>query len=199
MAMIGFRRRLTVTSLTFAPLTPSRRDDYLRFFEARAFVDNPRWSGCYCYFPLHDPGTTEWSRRSAAENRSAVSACINAATARGTLAYLDGEVIGWCNAGPWSQFPMLHETPEPDADRIGVIFCFVVAPERRGQGVATGLLAAACDDLRDQGLSLARAKPLRAAVGPAANHLGPLSLYLNAGFRIVREVDDDVHVEKALT
>lgn len=188
-----------MNTYTFTPLTPARLDDYLRFFDTRAFVDNPRWAGCYCYFPLHDPRRTEWGRRSAGDNRDAVTGCIKSGTARGVLAYLDGEVVGWCNAGPWSQFPMLHEAPEPESDRIGVIFCFVVAPEHRGRGMATGLLSAACNDLRAQGLRIVRAKPVRSAVGPAANHLGPLSLYLNAGFRIVRETEDDVHVEKALT
>jgi GNAT superfamily N-acetyltransferase len=193
------QRNDAVTTFTYAPLTSDRLEDYLRFFETRAFADNPRWASCYCFFPLHDPRHTEWTRRSASDNRDAVAACIRSGTARGMLAYLEGSVVGWCNAGPWSQFPMLHESPEPEPDRVGVIFCFVVAPEHRGQGVATGLLAAACDNLRAQGLHTVRAKPLRSAVGPAANHLGPLSLYLHAGFRIVREAGEDVHVGKALT
>jgi GNAT superfamily N-acetyltransferase len=188
-----------VTPLTYAPLTAERLADYLRFFDTRAFADNPRWSGCYCYFPLHDPARTEWGRRTAPENRAAVTACIEAGSARGVLAYEGGDVVGWCNAGPWSQFPMLRDTPEPESDRLGVIFCFVVAPELRGRGVASGLLAAACDMLRTQGLQAARAKPVKSATGAAANHLGPLALYLKAGFRVVREDGDDVFVEKSLT
>ncbi|HQR22730.1 MAG TPA: GNAT family N-acetyltransferase [Burkholderiaceae bacterium] len=185
--------------LTFAPLTPSRLDDYLRYFDTRAFSDNPRWSGCYCYFPLHDPDTTDWSRREPAENRNAVSACVRAGTARGVLAYADADVVGWCSAGPWSQFPMLADASQPQSGRTGVIFCFVVAPEWRGQGVAAGLLAAACGELKSQGLQVAHARPLRNASGPAANHLGPLPLYLKAGFRIVREDGEKVFVEKTLT
>ncbi len=188
-----------MTPLTYAPLTAERLADYLRFFDTRAFADNPRWSGCYCYFPLHDPARTEWGRRTAPENRAAVTACIEAGSARGVLAYQGGDVVGWCNAGPWSQFPMLRDTPEPESDRLGVIFCFVVAPELRGRGVASGLLAAACDMLRTQGLQAARAKPVKSATGAAANHLGPLALYLKAGFRVVREDGDDVFVEKSLT
>ena len=105
------RRNDAVTTLTYVPLTSARLEDYLRFFETRAFVDNPRWASCYCYFPLHDPRRTEWAPRSASDNRDAVAACIRSGTARGMLAYLEGGVVGWCNAGPWSQFPMLHDSP----------------------------------------------------------------------------------------
>jgi GNAT superfamily N-acetyltransferase len=187
-----------VVTVTYTPLTAERLADYLHFFETRAFIDNPRWAGCYCYYPLHDPNRIKWASRSAGENRAAVTECIRAGTARGVLAYLDGEVVGWCSAGPWSQFPMLQETPEPDADRLGAVFCFVVAPELRGHGVATGLLTAACDFLRAQGLQAVRAKPVRAATGAAANHLGPLALYLKSGFRILREEGEHIFVERKL-
>ena len=83
-----------MTTLSYTPLTADRLADYLVFFQSRAFVDNPRWAGCYCYFPLHDPARTEWSRRTAPENRAAVTACIEAGSARGVLAYQDGEVVG---------------------------------------------------------------------------------------------------------
>lgn len=183
----------------FVPLTPERRQDYLQFFDTRAFTDNSKWSSCYCYFPIHDPARIEWQARTAAENRASVSDCITSGTTSGVLAYLGDEVVGWCHAGPWSMYPMLQEIPETDTDRLGVIFCFVVAPGHRGQGVARSLLGAACDSLREQGLTAVRAKPLRNAQGAAANHLGPLSMYLAAGFEIVREsADGDVFVRRSL-
>ncbi|MES2957426.1 MAG: GNAT family N-acetyltransferase [Pseudomonadota bacterium] len=188
-----------MTNLHCTELTAERSADYLKFFDSRAFSDNPRWSGCYCYFPLHDPAKTDWHQRSAVENRSAISTCLATGQARGYLAYAEGEVVGWCNAGPWAQFPMLSEDPEPDAATLGVVFCFVVAPEARGQGVAAALLEAACEGLRRQGMTAVQAKPLKAAEGAAANHLGPISLYLKAGFQVVRETDEgDVFVRKAL-
>ncbi|MDH5285614.1 MAG: GNAT family N-acetyltransferase [Betaproteobacteria bacterium] len=185
--------------ITCAPLTADRLADYLAFFDTRAFTDNPRWAGCYCYFPVHDPRQVEWEKRTAAENRADVAACIRAGTTSGFLAYRDGEVVGWCHAGPWSTYPMFRDQPEPDGATLGVVFCFVVAPEARGQGVATALLAAACDGLRARGMKEVQAKPTRGAEGAAANYYGPLSMYLAAGFRIVREsADGDVFVRKAL-
>ncbi|MFT3957093.1 MAG: GNAT family N-acetyltransferase [Piscinibacter sp.] len=159
----------------FVPLTADRGPDYLRFFDSRAFTDNPKWSGCYCYFPVHDPAAVTWQNRTAEENRQSVSACVQAGSTSGVLAYFDGQVIGWCHAGPWSMYPMLRDLPEADTASLGVIFCFVVAPEHRGNGVASALLDAACRELRARGLTAVQAKPMRSAQGAAANHLGPLS------------------------
>jgi L-amino acid N-acyltransferase YncA len=143
--------------ITCVPLSANRLDDYLAFFDTKAFTDNPRWAGCYCYYPVHDPERTEWAQRTAAENRDDVTACIHAGTTAVFLAYRDTEVVGWCHAGPWSMYPMLRDDPEPDAAKLGVVFCFVVAPTARGKGVATALLAAACEGLRAQGMTEVRA------------------------------------------
>lgn len=115
------------------------------------------------------------------------------------LAYSDEKVVGWCNAGPWSQFPMLRDFPQDDRDAVGVIFCFVVDPAFRRQGVATSLLHAACEQFRAAGLKAAQAKPARQAEGAAAHHLGPLAMYLAAGFSVVAELPEgDVIVRKEL-
>jgi len=181
------------------PLTADRSRDYLDFFDRKAFPDNPRWSGCYCFFPLHDPERISWMERTAAQNRNDVRARIAEGRAGGYLAYRDAEVIGWCSAGPWSLYPMLRDEPLEDAERTAVVFCFVVAPEHRGEGVATVLLEAACEDLHRRGFRVLRARPLRNAEGAAANHLGPLAMYRKAGFRELREDPDGiVHVEKRL-
>jgi ribosomal protein S18 acetylase RimI-like enzyme len=180
------------------PLVAGRMNEYLRFFDTQAFTDNPRWAGCYCYFPYHDPAKTHWPERSGEENRSAICASIEAGTAMGYLAYVNGEVVGWCNAAPRRMFPMLQDEPAPDEAQTGTIFCFIVAPAFRGKGVATALLDAACAGLAAQGLRVVEARPVRNATTAAANHLGPLALYLAAGFSIVREDDEEVYVRKRL-
>ena len=181
------------------PLEPGRLDEYLEFFDTRAFTDNPRWAGCYCYYPLHDPLQTEWQRRTGPENREAVRGCILTGQSQGYLAYRDGEVVGWCNAGPRRLYPMLRDERRPVADSTGVIFCFIVAPEHRRQGVASALLVAACGGMRAQGLTLAQARPLQEASSVAPNERGPLPMYLKAGFVVVNEYrDGTVLVQKRL-
>ena len=183
-------------------LDASRRDDYLRFFDTRAFTDNPRWAGCYCYYPQHDPKTTDWARRSAEANRDAICACIAEGSVQGWLAYRGGEVAGWCNAGPRRLYPMLadDDAMPPDDGATGAVFCFVVAPGERRRGIARALLQAACDGLRARSLRRVLAKPVRDAASPAANHTGPLALYLASGFSIVGEdaARGDVFVERSL-
>jgi len=186
-----------MSPIEIKPLAPGRTDDYLQFFDKKAFTDNPRWAGCYCYFPYHDPAKTHWPERSGEENRSAICASIRAGAAMGYLAYVDGQVVGWCNAAPRAFFPMLQDEPAPDAAQTGTIFCFIVAPEFRRRGVAAALLDAACAGLAAHGLKIVEARPDKNANTAAANHLGPLAMYLAAGFSIVREGDEgEVYVRK---
>jgi len=176
-----------VNDLEIHPLSASRLADYLRFFETRALTDNPRWAGCHCYFPHHDPKTTDWAERSGPQNREAICACFARGTAQGYLTYRNGEVVGWFSAAPRALYPMLSDGPVLDAEATGAIFCCVVAPEARGQGIAGRLLQAACDGLRARGLRWVQAEPRRDASGPAANHLRPLATHLAAGFSIASE------------
>jgi ribosomal protein S18 acetylase RimI-like enzyme len=189
----------TIGPIAVKPLAVERMKEYLHFFDKKAFSDNPPWAHCYCYFPYHDPAKTHWPETSAQENRAAICACIRAGTAMGYLAYVAGEVVGWCNAAPRRLYPMLQDEPARDAAHTGTIFCFIVAPQMRGRRVASTLLDAACKGLGAQGMRVVEARPVKHATTAAANHLGPLSMYLGAGFSIAREDDEgNVYVRKRL-
>lgn len=180
------------------PLTVERRDDYLAFFDARAFTDNPEWSGCYCFFPYHDPQSGPWGERAGAANREAISACIGAGEAQGFLAYADGEVVGWCNAAPRALYPSMRGLPG-DAATTGCLPCFIVAPEWRGKQVASRLLAAAVEGMREAGMTIVIAKPVKGSEAARDHAAGPLSMYEAAGFEIVGEdPQGNVFVQKRL-
>ncbi|HTE39412.1 MAG TPA: GNAT family N-acetyltransferase [Steroidobacteraceae bacterium] len=181
------------------PLTPARLDDYLQFFDTRAFADNKEWSRCYCYYPYCELKSKEWDARTAIENRTSITAFINDERARGYLAYDGSDVVGWCNAATLESFSMLEGMRDLDVDRAGAIVCFVVCPTHRGQGIAKSLLGAACDGLKADGLLVVYAKPFKGASTTAENFPGPLSMYLEAGFQTVREDDrGNVIVKKQL-
>jgi GNAT superfamily N-acetyltransferase len=193
-------QRATIMSMIeIHSLTSARIDDYLTFFDTRAFTDNAAWSRCYCYFPYCDLKQPEWERRTGAENRASINEFIQSGRAQGYLAYEGAAVVGWCNAAPYVSYAILESMSELEVKDAGAIVCFVVCPTHRGQGIAKALLGAACDGLKAQGLRKVFAKPFKGASSTAENYPGPLAMYLAAGFNPVREDSKgNVIVQKSL-
>lgn len=191
---------VSADAVEIVPLAADRLPEFLAFFDGSAFSDNPRWASCYCQCFYEDHKQVVWNDRTAAQNRA--RACERVATGemQGYLARIAGQPVGWCSAAPRRLFHALDDEPTPDAEKVGAIMCFLVAPERRGSGIARRLLDAACAGLRAQGLSIAEANPRPQATSAAQNHFGPLRLYLSAGFEVHREdpSDGSVWVRKAL-
>ena len=180
-----------MNDIVLKALAPERLTDLIDFFEQRAFADHPQWRSCYCHFPHADHDRVVWKERSADENRAATGERVAAGTMQGWLAYADGAVVGWCNAGPRVLIGGMFDEPEPLAERIGAIVCFVVAPDWRGRGVATALLQRACEGLAAQGFEWAEGYPRTGEQSAAANHFGPLAMFEVAGFRVHKPDDDD--------
>jgi GNAT superfamily N-acetyltransferase len=194
----GGRRDVT-GPIEIKPLGADTLDDFLAFFDRRAFMDNPFWFGCYCLEPHHiDP-----TRHPASENRATKIGLVKEGAARGFLAYVDGEPVGWCNAAPRSMLPgVLHgilESVEVDPDEpVGSIACFTIAAPYRGSGVGRALLVAACEGLRDQGLDAVEAYPRKGELSQARSYRGPLEMYESAGFERHGETEGSFIVRKRL-
>lgn len=196
------QRRVLPGALRFEQVGPANADAFLNFFDGPGFMDNPTWADCYCNF-FHFPGTSdEWACRSAAANREAQMAAFGEGRAQGYLALAGDELVGWCNAGPRSGRPGLARSADfasdSDPAATGAVVCFVVAAPYRGQGVARALLEAACDGLAASGMHVVEAFPARQATSDARSYMGPLALYLDAGFRVVREGTDHLLVRREL-
>jgi len=190
-------------NLTIRELSDRTLPDFLTYFDRVAFADNPDWAHCYCYFHHADQNQPGWDKPTgAAENRAAVCGLVKQGRMRGYLAYIEDQVVGWCHAAPRTLIPNLQKNPDLESaemETTGAIVCFVVAKAHRGTGLATQLLEAAIQGLRQQGLSWAEGYPRRNAVGGAANYHGPLSLFTKAGFQTVRELPNFWIVRKRLT
>ena len=181
--------------LTIERLTPSRRDDFLRFFDHEhgpAFADNPDWAKCYCHF-YHVPKAIVWKSLDATANRTAMTARIEAAEMDGFLAYAGGDVVGWLNAQPRSKLPhcmarMGIAAPPLDVppQSAAAIVCFVIAPSWRRRGVARVLLRGALTSFAARGIRVIDAFPFNAGGSTDAtdHYHGPVSLFRDAGFKV---------------
>jgi GNAT superfamily N-acetyltransferase len=182
-----------VMSLEIRELKPELVEDYLAFFDHDAFTDNPRWAACYCMFPHVTCEGDEWNARTAAVNRAAKRELIRVGRAQGWLAYVDGRPAGWCHAAPrmsLARYWESDELPVENAEVSGSIVCFIIAKCNRRQGVASRLLAAAVEGFRRQGLRYAEAFSMSDPADDAQAHVGPLAMYLAAGFERVRDLED---------
>ncbi len=187
-----------IESLRIINLSPDTLEDFLNFFDQKAFADNPEWSFCYCYFNQFPHDDQIWKKQEGSANRKAVCSLINQGKMNGHLAYLDGQVVGWCNAGPRTSFTTVPEYIEPDEEIIGSIMCFIIRKEYRRCGIARRLLKAACMSFQEKGFKIIEAYPLNEVNGEKENHFGPLSLYLSSGFEEYREDDGAMVVRKVI-
>jgi ribosomal protein S18 acetylase RimI-like enzyme len=167
----------------------------MHYFDMVAYADNPNWSKCYCIERLVD----DYDSRNKAQNRATRSQLILSAKANGLVAYRLGRVVGWCHAAPKTELLNVPGTKDPT---VGSIVCFVVAPDQRRQGIATRLLDFALEHLLKRGMRAAEAYPVLGEPDPAGwpqvNYLGPLSMYVKAGFEIAERHDGYAVVRKAL-
>ena len=194
-------------ALELVPLRPDHTDEYLAFFD-RAFVDNPAWSGCYCGF-YDDPCADEdWrpGRDDAASHRAARAARVRAGRAHGVIALDGGRIVGTCNAGPRASFPNLRifaAAVEGPSESVGSVMCFVIAPDRRREGIATQLLGAAETLFRELRLAIAEAYPRAVPPTPglpasASYYKGSPAMYERAGYVIHRRFEHFHAVRKRL-
>jgi GNAT superfamily N-acetyltransferase len=198
-----------VNPIEVKPLTPELGPDFLRFFDherGMAFADNPEWAKCYCHF-YNVPRAVDWPSLSGPQNRTAMRARVEVGATDGFLAYDGPELVGWLNAQPRHLLPHCFErmridaTPLPcEAFEAAVIVCFVIAPQRRRQGIARTLLAAALVSFTARGLKVVDAFPFKAEGSKlAADHYhGSLPLFLEQGFSVLREDETLIVVRKAL-
>ncbi len=144
----------------------------------------------------------DFDSRTKQQNRGLRSDLIRSGRARGLVAYRLGRIVGWCHAAPKSE--LLNLQGGGREQDVGAIVCFVVAPDSRRQGIATALLLAACDYLRELGVREAEAcpwteEPDDPARWPQIQYVGPKSMFLKHGFTKLREVAQTTIVRKALS
>lgn len=194
-------------SITIKPLAPELSADYFDFFENRAFTDNSPYR-CYChlYQMSKEQQKAEFDNIDAVDigcvSRKIAEYQIHSGQLRGYMAYVDGVVIGWCNANDKANFPLESCTGEsfyaPPEKLEKAVVCFEIAPEYRGKGIATALLQRVIDDAKAEGYKAVESYPDVHNEQFEWDCKGPLRLYEKAGFVKVADQEKNVVMRKEL-
>jgi GNAT superfamily N-acetyltransferase len=178
-------------------LSPELENDYMEFFDSKAFTDNSEFTGCYCtWYHWTEKLEAERSRCPEYEQkcfkRELAKAYIQKGLLQGYLAYVENKVVGWCNANNRANYDRLSKKNRPDLwadhtenEQVKSIVCFIVSPDMRGIGIAGSLLKAVCEDAVVNGFSYVEAYP---AIGKfnQLNYHGPFSMYEKMEFVLHR-------------
>ncbi|MCB7135955.1 GNAT family N-acetyltransferase [Cellulosimicrobium marinum] len=153
-------------------------------FEDFATVVGPRRpgvAGCWC-MAYRDS-------RVANEDRPAfMSGLCDAEPGPGVLAYVDGEVAGWCSVAPRSTYRrLMHSRTIPFVDELDVwsAVCFVVRAGYRKRGLAHHLLAGAVEHAAAHGAPAIEGYPVDSGperVDVISGYVGNVALFERAGF-----------------
>lgn len=186
-------------NLIIKKLMPDLADDFLDFFDNRAFTDNPEWKECYCCFDRVADDAV-WERNSGAENRQMAETLIKDNLMHGFLAYSNNQVVGWCSADDLRALPRLEKIfPCAGIDVSGAmaVSCFLIEASHRRKGIASRLLNYAIHSAALDGYSQILARPKLSHLPhqrnyDQTNYHGPLQLFEKAGF--TRITNDEIFV-----
>jgi GNAT superfamily N-acetyltransferase len=139
-----------------APLTPDRWAD----FEA---VMGPKGGAGGCWCMLWRLSKKDFESGAGATNRQAMKTIAAEPIPPGLLAYDGDRAVGWISVAPRQRFPRMEKSRilKPlDNKEVWSVTCLLIAGSHRRQGVATRLLEAACEFVRDNGGSIVEGYPI---------------------------------------
>jgi len=169
-----------MTDVTVQPATAERFDDV-------AQVVGGGQKSCWCLYYRLASGAYDRMRDPAGKVRELLAAD----TAPGMLAYLDGQVVGWCGLGPRTEMGRLMRSrtiPAIDDLPVWSLTCFVVRPGFRRRGIAHALLAGAIAYAAEQNVPALEAYPVDPAGARIDNtfaYVGTVPMFEAAGFERV--------------
>lgn len=174
--------------IVIRPLSPELCGDWLWFFDKTAFQDHEDWAFCYCLEGHLDRETQEkWTDPK--ERRQKAVELIKAGEMQGYLAYLEDKVVGWCNVNNRENYRYLtemfreigYQPGEADDEKVKAVFCFLIAPDYRGKGIAQHLLERVCEDAAREGYACVEAYPFADEKFEFQYH-GTSNMYERSGF-----------------
>lgn len=182
--MTGAAARIASSGVVVVRATPDRWDDVVT-------VMGDSDLGCWCQASR---GRVAGGRNAAPGiRREALRGQLAEDPPAGLLAYVDGEVAGWCGFGVRTALPRLVRSktiPAIDDRPVWSILCFKIRVGFRRRGVAAALLAGVVDDARRSGAPGVEAYPIDPEgerVDVNFGYVGLTPMFEAAGFRRVLE------------
>ena len=172
-------------SIEVLPATPDRWADVVTVLGGNGD------RGCWCQAPRGRAVGYGKSRPGA--RREALQSQLEEEPPPGMLAYVDGEVAGWCGFGPRPRLPRLERSrtiPRIDEEPVWSILCFNVRVGYRRRGVAAALLDGVVEFARRSGAPGVEAYPIDpegGRVDVSFGYVGVTPMFEKAGFRRVVE------------
>lgn len=174
-----------VGPIDVVPATPDRWDDVVTILGGNGD------RGCWCQAPRGI--AVGYGKGEPGARREALRAQLEDEPPAGMLAYVDGEVAGWCGFGPRPRLPRLERSktiPRIDDLPVWSILCFNVRVGYRRRGVAAALLDGVVEYARRSGAPGLEAYPIDpegGRVDVSFGYVGVTPMFEKAGFRRVVE------------
>ena len=175
------------TEINIVRLTPEMSEDYLNFFDATPHSTGKSEDKCYCVCWTSCSGDLEACATSEKRRETAME-YIKKQYIQGYLAYVGDRVVGWCNANVKSDcyecisWRMFMQNIKREDKKVKSVFCFAVAPEYRGKGIAGKLLTRVCEDAKKEGFDFVEVYPNISFIDEEQDFMGPVSMYEKMGF-----------------
>ena len=187
-------------------LTPADTEDYIRFFDTTPHDDGNPENTCYCVSWCSDDHRKMVEYPSREERSKMAAAYIKSGKLQGYLAYVDGQLAGWCNAntkaeclhcGGWLfSMPQISALQYDQSEKTKSIYCFLVAPAMKRKGIAKRLLQYVCQDAARSGFDYVEAYPQKDAADVRMHFMGFPGMYEEAGFHVYAETEEKFVMRK---
>ncbi len=179
-------RQTPVHKVEVQPATAERWSDVEALFGPKG-----AYAGCWCMFWRRE--RSEFKREKGEGNRSNLEFLTKSDKVPGLLAYVDGEIAGWCSVGPRENYVALENSrilKRVDDQPVWSITCFFVAKPFRRKGLMEKLVTAAVEYAYQQGASVVEGYPIDLEtpqlkgqnLGSYAGYMGMASAFRSAGF-----------------